>query len=398
MIGDDELNAVLGLELLLLGDQHYEARSSLLKKKGNTIDVEGRKTLRGTLVQVLDALPKNFPLSIVFSGKGILYKVVDAGPEVQQAQLAVSAFPGVQLKDFYKQVLEGDKNAVIHLLRKTTMDPLLETFSQAGFKVFACSLGASVTSQIWTLLNLYDTSLSFDGHQFTLSENKTFLSYRYLQDEKSKFPLKIAEQAIEEIYLLCYAAAFQLILHDKLTLILADVNYVNVDFLDFSQNARLKKKAFIFLAALFVSLLASFLIFSHYNVENADLAGKAGAQAASAGQVDLLKKSIAEDEALLDKMNWHGGYNYGFILNEIARTCPAALSLTEVSVNGIGKSGAESEVKPEIKVSGITENLSAVNNWLFMLKEKKWVKSVKLLGFNQDTESEDYRFNLLIAY
>ncbi|KQR70885.1 PilN domain-containing protein [Pedobacter sp. Leaf176] len=398
MIGDDGINTVLGLELILLGEQHYEARYCLLKKKGSTIDIEIKKTIQGTLVKVLEVLPKNFPVSIVFSGKGILYKMVDAGPDAQQEQLAISAFPGVQLKDFYKQVLEGDKHAVVHLARKMTIDPLLETFGKAGFKVFACSLGASVSSQIWTLLNAYDTLLSFGGHQFTLSESKKLLSYRYQQDEKNKFPLKIADQAIDEIYVLSYAAAFQLILHDKLTLVLADVDSVNLRFVDLSQNVGLKKKAFLFLTGLFVSLLASFLVFSHYNTENAGLAGKAGAQAASAGQVDLLKKSIAEDEALLNKMHWHGGYNYGFILNEIARSCPVALSLTEVSVNGVGKRGTESEVQPEIKISGQTGNLTAVNNWLFMLKEKKWVKSVKLLGFNQDNESEDYQFNLLIAY
>ncbi|WP_199137837.1 hypothetical protein [Pedobacter sp. ASV12] len=394
----DGLNTVLGVELHSLGDNSYSCRFCQLAKKDNELHIESNKVIEGPLHKVLESLPKNFPVALTLTGRGIIHKNMQVATDTLPEQVIQQAFPSIEVKDFYVQSYVQGNNALGSIIRRQGVDELLDKLGRAGLKVLMLSLGGIVTAPIWPQLNIYSTEMRFAGHGFVLTAERHFMSYSAEAGLKHDFQVKIEQELIPEENILAYASAFQLVLHEKLTPILANVERVNSAFSDFLGNASLKKKALIFLFGLFGLLLISFGLFSYYNQENAKLAQQVGAQTASADQTDLLQKNIASNEYLLKQLHWNGGYNYGFLLNEIGKSMPRQLSLHEVAVNDFKTDAEKAERQPSIKILGSTDNLTAVNNWIFVLKEMPWVKSAKLLKYQEDQETTAYQFSLIITY
>lgn len=100
----------------------------------------------------------------------------------------------------------------------------------------------------------------------------------------------------------------------------------------------------------------------------------------------------------MKRLGWNGGYNYGYLLNELGSSAPNRLVLTNVLMNDYKTDQEKQLMEPNIRIKGTTDNLAAVNNWIFILKEKPWVKTVRLVQYQQEAESELYEFNLLLTY
>lgn len=393
-----DLNSVLGVELKIIDDQLLSCRFCLVEKKKKTLSIEHQKVIEGSLITILEALPKAYPIALTLTGKGIIHKNIQVMENAATNQLFQNGFPSIEQQNFYLQQFEQGQQAVVSIIRKEVVDDLLAKLKPAGLKIFTLSLGGIVSAPVWSQLNMYDDELQFDGHLFNLGPAKEIMSYRYDAAIKSKFPIKVAEELIPEENILAYASAFQLLLHQQLSLICADINSVNTYFAAFISNTKLKKKALVFLFSLFAALMLSFVLFSYYNDRNSQLVQTVGAQSINEEQIDRMKKNIAENEALLKQLNWNGGYNYGFILNEIGKSMPRQIQLLSLSMNDFKTEIEKTERLPQVKIMGTTDNLTAVNNWIFVLKEKPWIKTVNLLKYQEDADTDQYQFNLILTY
>jgi hypothetical protein len=396
------LSTVLGVELKLIGSNQYDCRFCLITKKNNAITIEKKCAIKGPLTEVLEKLPKNIPLALNLTGKGLLFKNVTLEQPLTDSQNFQAAFPAIDQKDFYTQCYHDQAHSLINIIRAEVVDDLLSKFKLSGLNVYILSLGAIVSKHVWPFLNSYHSPIQFDEHKFELTDMKQFSLYSLLkitpEINAPNFQLKIGEEPIEADCIIAYAAAMQLILHEKVDLINADIPTIEADFNKFLTERKLKKTALFFLAGLFALLLISFLTLTYYNSVNTKLIRLVGTQTANADQTDLMKKNTAESEALLKQLNWNGGYNYGLLLDEIGSTLPKQLKLAEIVMNDFKTAQEKIERKPNIRIIGTTDNLTAVNNWMFVLKEKPWVKTVKLLKYQDDLETTLYQFNLIITY
>lgn len=389
---------VLGFTLHHHGDNQFSGRYCELERKGNEIQIGEKKTVEGNLVKILESLPRKMPVALVLSGKGIIHKNMEIADGEEDAEKNFRlVFPSIDANDFFVQQHHHEKNYVLSIARKDWVQELLEKLKRAGIEVCRLSFGGVVALHILPQLNVYGEEVQLDGHQFVMT-GKSFQSYAYKAEAKSAFPLKVGQQAIDEEMVLAYAAAFQLLLSDKLAPIVAEVPAVNDGFDQLVGTALWKKRALIFLGGLFALLLLSFTLFSHFNQENEQLLREVGAQTASADQMDLLKQQISKQEHLLKQLAWNGGYNYGFLVNEIGKSMPRPLSLISLSINDFKTEEEKTDRKPNVKIKGTTANLTAVNNWIFVLREKSWVKSAKLVKFQEDPENDNYQFDILISY
>ena len=123
-----------------------------------------------------------------------------------------------------------------------------------------------------------------------------------------------------------------------------------------------------------------------------------GAKSADADQAAILQKNILDNETLLKRLNWNGGYNHGFLLTELGSSLPMQLRLNELSINDYKSDKEKPEHIPLIRILGSSNDPLRVNNWIFELKKKPWVKSVALLKFQEDRAQEQYQFTLNITY
>lgn len=389
---------VLGLELHHLGDQRYSARCCVLTQKSSQLFVGAMEVLTGTLAEILNQLPKNNPVSLAFTGRGLVQKNQLLPPAHTPQDLFSTVFPSIDQQQFYAQFFRNGEFNSISIARKEEIDGLLNKLDAAGVNVLMLAFGPILTETIWPQLNQYGNELVFDGHVFSLSAEKNLMAYHYDQSRLAAFPIKIGANVIPETNLVAYAAAFQFLLCNKIDPVLADVDTVNERFKIDTHYKTLKRKAMWFLTGLFVALLFSFLTFTHYNQKNAELVKQLGSKTANIDQIDFLRKEIAQNELLLKQLNWANGYNYGYLLHEIGRQLPRQLTLTEVTVNQFKTEKEQTDRLPTINIVGYTDQLMAVNNWIYLLKEEKWVKSVRLMKYQEKETSEVYQFNLTIQY
>lgn len=397
-MGVSALKLVLGVELIIVDENHFSCRFCLVARKDDSLTITHTKLIEGNLPAVIAAIPKKQAIALSLSGKGIIHKNVENVNELDENQLFHQAFPSIEAKDFYVQYLNEGQNAVISVIRKGTVDELLDKLKRAGLNIYMLSLGGLAITQIWPQLNVYDTTVLIDHHSFDLDHNKQLLKYSYGKVRQSKFELKVGQEVIPDEHIVGYATAFQLILHDRLSTVKIKEISINDDWGAYITNEKLKQRSLIFLCALFGLLLLNFLLFSHYNQENAKLSEQLGTQTANSDQMETMKRNVATNERLLKQLNWNAGYNYGFVLNEIGESSPKQLQFLALTMNEYKTEQEKLERSPQINIIGSTANLTAVNNWVFVLKEKSWVKSVRLLKYQEDQETGIYQFNLMITY
>lgn len=278
-------------------------------------------------------------------------------------------------------------------------DDLLGKFKSAGIPVYALSLGGLAIVSIWELVERTPPKLNFVGHCFDVSEVGVLLGYKYNQTEKGPDELKLAGVAIASSLVLPYALAFQLFMHSQIIPVVTDHEGLAFDLKNITENARLKKIGASFVFGLLVLLLISFLMLMHYNRENYSLSQRVGQLTATADQAELLKKEVSNQEQLLSKFGWNGGYNRAFLLSEIGASKPRALTLKEIHFSQPrGAQDKANMLQTLINIKGETSNLTNINNWLFMLKEKNWVLNISLLRYQQDNNNNQFSFDILIRY
>lgn len=391
------LSKVLGVELRLLAGEQYSCRWCVLVSKDQHIDMESAKVMEGNLVEVINAIPKSMPVAMVLTGKGIIHKSASLEGK-EEGQLFSTVFAGVNPLDFYVQQVTGSENVTLSIIRKQVVDDLLEKLNAAGVKIFMLGLGGIGLMNLLPQLNVSEDHYDFDGHRLMLDSEGKLKGYQFGEELKSEIEVKFGERKIAAEQLVAYASAFQLLLHDRLVLINARAAKVDERFASYLENSEFKKKAMIGMAVMFVLLLINFFVFSYFNSENERLAMTSSAQRSDADQLATIQMNIAKHEQLLKELNWNSGYNYGFLVHEIGKGCPRSAKLNTLSFNDDAKEKQEDAKKPNIKIIGVTNNLAAVNNWIFELKEKSWIKAVRLLKYKQTETSGEYEFNLLISY
>lgn len=394
----DFFDLVLGVELQIIGDNHYNCCYTLVKKNKGKLDAVDHKHFQGTLVQVLEKLPRNHLVSLSLSGKGILHRSTETSDDQQLNQFFIRVFPAVEEKDFYIQEFVSERAALVSIVRKPAVDDLLEKMERAGIKVYALSLGGMVSFHLWHHFKAKGNTIAFANHQFKVDEDGKFLDYRYALNESED---EAHDNRIGDIpgnQIVAYASAVQFFLYDEVDQVSAKVPKVEESVFDYFEQLKLKKSGMFFLLVLFFMLLISFLMYMHYNSENASLTRQVGHLSATADQVELMQRNIAQSEQELVRLNWNGGYNYGFLTDEIGKSRPRQVRLSSIAYNAYATEQEKQKHIPQINISGETDDLIAVNNWIFLLKEKKWVKTVRLLRYQDNPEQENYTFSLLISY
>jgi hypothetical protein len=392
-------NQALGAELVSLGNDCYSCRFCMVTKNKNALVITNTKTVEGNISVILDAFIKDMPTALTLSGKGIIHKVIQVNQDTADSdRFFYQAFPSVEPIDFYIQQFYEDDKAFVSIMRRHTVDDILAKMKQAKINVYILSFGGVVLQHIMNHLDVYGNPIQIGNHLLTYNINKQLVGYEYIFDNEVGNWVKIDEEKILEENVVAYATAFQVILYDGLNLIQAELSSVKSKFATFLSNLKIKKKAALFILFIFTSLVLSTVLFFNYSQENEALATNLNEQLANAEQIKAMHENISKNVLILKQLNWNGGYNYGFLVNEIGQSMPGQLQLQEVAINAYQTEQEKKQRPTNIKITGTTVNLISVNNWIFILKEKPWVKSVRLVKFQGDSESTISQFKLTIIY
>lgn len=390
-----------GAEVHLSQDGTYVVRVVKISLDKQQVQIGSKKVYRGSLAKITSE-PLTEPVAITLTGKGVLVKKTARMDVVSEGSLQ-HLFPALKLAEFYVQHFESGAHSFVSIVRREIADAVIEAFKKQGAEVLMLSLGAFVVDQVVPQLNSYSEILRFDGHQVEMNADKSWKDYSYQTGLTPGFPLKIDIETIPEEFLLAYAAAFQLILNDKLSLIEADAEHIKDRLDEYAAKLKFRKYGMLMLLAFFALLMVNFLLLSMYNSSNQELMNKAGKQSYVFENRQKLEEEVKGKENLVNKLGWNKGYRYAYLCDQLASSLPKELTLDDLQINPLSGNtiGLIKDTDLEtgnIKIKGQTTSVYAVNNWIYELKQKNWVKDVQLEKYAADDQKEAQVFTILLNY
>ncbi|CAM4115694.1 Fimbrial assembly protein (PilN) [Pedobacter westerhofensis] len=378
------ITACTGAEVNILADGTFGIRVVQISLQKKLVQILSKKeyTLGINQIKTIDI---HGPVAITLTGKGVLIKK-SAVLETVTEQSLRNLFPSYKPEEFYVQHFRSAAYSFVAFVRKEIADSLISAFKKQGAEILLLGLGPFVTDHILTQLNHYAKSLNFDGHQLSLDEDKAWIDYAYEQGARAGFDLKIDIEPIPEQFVLSYAAAFQLLLNDRLELITVESEEFKNDLLEATAKLKFKQIGTLVLFFFFLILLLNFLLFSYYNAANQELAGKVGQRSDRYTDRQKLEAEVKEKEAQVKLIGWNRGIRYAYLCDQIGQTVPAAVSLSELSMDN------------SIRISGQSANVYIVHDWIYALKKEPWVKGVQLEKYATDDQKEAQVFTLNVKY
>jgi len=390
----------LGIHLELMGENAYRIHACELHLKGKELQI----TKKLTDLQSLDTLRQKCPnvnhIALTLTGKGILYKQVDALDEINSQNFS-QMLPNAEFQDFYTQNFQQSDKSFVAIMRKSDVAGVLENLNEWRFAPVIISLGPFTLSPVMPQFNFYSGEVIFYKNKIRRSEAGLWESFEYQSDLRSPFPLKISAEPLDEKLVLAYSTAFQWLLSYKVSLVRIEEPRALEALQHVEQSQKLKGYGVLYGLGLFLLLFLNFIGYSHLLSENEELSGKINRNQISLHSYAEVQRQTKEKEALLQDLGWEGGGHKAWYIDQIATVLPDDIRLKGVSVNPMeNTTNQKTELfrSREILVSGLSPKILSVNEWISRMKELKWVKNIQLENYVFNQEMNSGQFSLHIYY
>jgi Tfp pilus assembly protein PilN len=396
------INKAVGLGIRIRPDNSIELNACGIVLNNDKLDID--KKISG--LSSIDELDRHFSpgelLSVNLTGKGVLQKQTSKIAEVN-ANNFNSIIPNGDLNDFYVQNFISGEYSFLTIIRRSEADNWLDQLAQKGFKPLLLSFGPFPLQHILPQLNVYDQDIRLDGYAIQRNENTDWTKVTYDEKITAKFPVKIESETISEKLLIPYAAAFQLVLSANVEPVRAVVPQLESDLAEVAANRKLKVNAFALLCAFFLVLLVNFAVLSYLTGSNNKLTSQLDDSNAGSLDIQQVNGQINQKEVLLKDLGWDGGINKASLIDQAASLLPETITLTEIAVNPVDEE--TSQVKKNLQfadrsmmISGYSESIMPVNEWIARLKTRSWAKDVQLISYLIDNEKNTGKFTIRIKY
>lgn len=396
-----QISETVGVSIRITGEE-TDVSACFISTDGKALNFVKKITGLNDVRLLRERLPAKTVVALNLSGKGILLKQIAHLDEVTPGNFD-QILPNAAYDEFYVQHFVSGENSFVALIRKKEADMYVTQLTDLGFTVAMLSLGPYPVEHILPQLNIYGEQICFNGHLITRNENKEWISYTYNKANRSPFPVKAESETLAEDLLLAYAAAFQLLLHDKVDAIYANAAGVNASLEELLADRKFKTEGSLLLIIFFVLLLTNFVLLSWLNTSNAKLLDKVGVSDQSAADMNKLNDEIAVKERLLTGLGWDGGVNKSVLVDQVAALLPDGVMLERLTINPYDK--RQSELKKiqlfadrQLLITGNSAQVIPVNEWIARIKTKPWAKDVQLLSYQVDQEKNTGRFTIKISY
>jgi len=213
----------------------------------------------------------------------------------------------------------------------------------------------------------------------------------------------LTSEKIDEKLIIPYSAAFQVVLNDSIEPVKANVDHLETDFQKKLSDQKIKVQSVVVLIVLFAILLINFVLFSWLNSSNNALTEQVSRFAQNSSNQQEINEQVKSKEARLKSLGWDGGIDKSLLLDQIASLLPPEVSLKEIAVNPINQAQSRTQktlsfYERRIQVTGNSERIIPVNEWIARIKIKSWVKNIQLENFAYNNELNTGQFTVTINY
>lgn len=394
------LNKVAGVHIHLTSDGQ-QIHLCMVEANGNQLDITKKLTDLISISQLKEHVPGKTAVSLNLSGKGVLQKRIDKVETIDQNAFS-KILRDAKMDDFYVQNFISGEFSFVSVIRKSDADKWINQLKELSFQPLLLSLSVFPVEHIIPQLNIYEREALIAGYQIHRNEEGEWSDIKQAENQSS-FVFKLGSEKIDEKLLIPYAAAFQLVMINQIDPIAAKHEQLDRGLHSKLADTKLKVQGAMVLIAIFTLLLANFILLSWLNTSNAALSEQVGQYTETNSNEQEISDRIKEKETLLHTLGWDGGINKSVLIDQVSSLLPVEVKLREVSVNPVDV--AESRVQKmtifydrKMVISGNSEKIIPVNEWIARIKTKSWVKNIQLENFAFNSELGTGQFTISIDY
>ncbi len=334
-------------------------------------------------------LIKNSPLYLVYNTESVLTKVVDVDNlnKGNTETLIQKTFPNLNLNNFYYQVVFQAKRALVSIVKKDSVDEVINSLKSMKINLAGFSIGVS---SINSVIEYFKENQMQTSH-LKLGVEDGFMKNVFLEpmdDYNDKIVLNGLE--VRGKYLLCFSKIIDSLSSENN--ITNFKNYGDNLLAEFRQGRLFSIGVKASLLLILSVLLINFLVFNHYFKKAEQLKELSDVNDANKQKLTLLKSKVEAKEkrveAILSSVNSRTSY----ILDDIASTIPETLLLNGIQfqplLKGIRPTKHIELDKNVVLVKGVSYDSDAFSQWIDVLERRKWVNGVETLDYDyNDTKS-----------
>jgi hypothetical protein len=396
------INQVAGVHIHMYSDTHFIIQVCSVDVNGSELRIVKKVIDLTSPAQLKEHIPAKSTIALNLSGKGVLQKKIERVDEVDQLAFS-KLLPNAKPEDFYVQNFISGETSFITLIRAAEADKWISRLQELQFYTLMLSLGPFPVEAIAPQLNIYDGELLFNGHLIRRNQKSEWVECLYDELLHSVFPIKLASEKIDEKLIIPYAAAFQLVLSNSQDPVKANVNGLEKDLRKKLSDQKIKVQSVVALVMMFTLLLFNFIAFSWLNSSNNDLTRQVSRSAQNSSNQQEINEQVKSKEDRLKSLGWDGGIDKSQLLDQIASLLPPDVTMKEVAVNPVDQSQSRARrtfsfYEREIQITGNSERIIPVNEWIARVKAKSWVKHIQLENFAYNNELNTGQFMVTINY
>lgn len=396
------INQAAGVHVHLHMDGRTTLQVCTITASGNQLQIDKKITDLTSPEQLKEHLSVRSIIALNLSGKGILQKKIEKTEVIDQNTFN-KILPNAKSEDFYIQNFVSGDSSFIALIRRTEADKWISRLQELQFTPLMLSLGAFPIDAIVHQLNVYGSELLFNGYSIRRNEKAEWIDCRYDETVHSTFPVKLASEKIDEKLIIPYAAAFQVVLNNSIEPVKANVDHLETDFQKKLSDQKIKVQSVVVLIVLFAILLINFVLFSWLNSSNNVLTEQVSRFAQNSSNQQEINEQVKSKEARLKSLGWDGGIDKSQLFDQVASLLPPDVFLKEIAVNPIDQAQSRTQktlsfYERRIQVTGNSERIIPVNEWIARLRTKSWVQNIQLENFAYNNELSTGQFTVTINY
>ncbi|MBN2833704.1 MAG: hypothetical protein JXR48_01930 [Candidatus Delongbacteria bacterium] len=335
----------------------------------------------------------NLPLIISLDGKGILHKTIIPKNSIEPNELLVEYFPNIDTENVLYQVSHvNDEFMAISIIKIDAIDSFKELLDKN--LIFSFFLGFFNIEKTISQINEEIDNIIITGKNIKIKDNH-ISSYQNIDDNSCTY--SIDEYRLSGDQIIAYSNSLQYFINDNSTKYIFEDKNLPIEFI---AKKALKKIGIGTLIFFFVTLLANFLVFDHFN----KLTQKYSIQCTENEHLFIQQQELAKElkykKDFIKKCGFLQSSKMSLIADEIALSLPEDIILSKLQINplkGTLKQNEPTEFEyNKIIIEGICSSPEDLNFWISKINQIFWIKETIIEDFFFDESQGKAKFSIVI--
>jgi Tfp pilus assembly protein PilN len=392
---------VAGVEIILSPSGVKHIHYVILKNQKNRLIIDSFGINVESIEVLIQKIPSSYPLLISFNGKGIIHKRLSYTENENESSLLNKVLPAAHAADFYLQRNKSDElNQTVSIIRKTTVDILLEGLKKSRYHVIGCYLGPFLFQSIMPLLDDTLTLRDVYVSDFKLSLGQSeIIQFESIEGAANSTIKLISSEGIAPELVVSFCSAMQYFISStNNSLYVPAVIEENKDF---------RRKQFFTYAVggaiivFVIALLVNFFLFNYFSSRYNEYHTQVSANQNMVFRYEKMQKEVEQKQKFLEETGLLESSRISYYADQIAKSLPTTILLTHMSIFPLEKKSNTDEqdmtFKPKIIfIAGNCNQSIELNEWMGNLKRQVWIGDVSVINFSQDKSERTGSFSIEI--